>query len=964
MVTTLGTYLGTALGTELGGMQDVSGFDTRLLYALATDASNNYATAVDAGEAGVAAGFGLVVLAQLVSVPNVAAIALVQRGSGAGTDGHRFYATSGAALQLRAASGAASLVAHTSRVFLASDVGKIFGLVMRHTGTGLVATVAGETLGFTPTAITGYTPSTGLAHQLGLHPQFRYVAHTAYRGTPSDADLQAMLMAARVMGDLPASAANATVTHRWSLRDVLAGLDLPVVDGQTAPASLPDTVTAATIDAMARQGSPTLRVIDPSVDGRKSYGALGFSATNRLETASGAGIAGQLAGFHVATRAIITSLTGQEVLAGRSVVGTSGWIIYRNAAALQFVCYTGSGNISSPTYTLTAADLNVPRYVHGVLDGARVRIFVESVEIGNPGTAIAAYAPAAQPTGISHPTLPFGGSGFDLAGGHSVPTPAEIAQNYADSVRLNALQPIAGKSEHLWRPGEDIIANGGPDNGIPLTVQDRIGTDHLTRVGVAVQTGPNSVRGVGPYSSADYFTTVTTGGLRGHASGHHVVVDFVVPSFAGIVGLHAVASCTNTAATNGWAVQISSTTVRASVNGVQTSLSLAAAGIASGQRARVLLDYDGANVTLYANSGTPSTPTAVGAYVAPSGAMVFGHFGGPTVQPFISGWAELVQGGDNQRLSPAEITALFADLTQPPPIVPGKTLKRWRLEDDVTAAGGALPTMSTERISGGDSLVRIGAPLQVAQRAERVWSYETTPILYGATGLNDTNYYHTATGSGDDATAFGGTLVWIPRAGSSATRALLSGLLVTPTRGWDIRTTGTNALVSALIANGANAGQASPTIALTAFHGKICAFSFQWDGPNNRLRAYLNRVEGGSGSAITGHAIGDGSVRLGATSGSTGAPGTDNELFGFELWTGIASLAQVQAQHDAILANDGRIQHMPGVTSTMLVDLTLDALANGGTLGATLSERIGGVNNFTRTGAPTTVSQYARTFGF
>lgn len=237
-------------------------------------------------------------------------------------------------------------------------------------------------------------------------------------------------------------------------------------------------------------------------------------------------------------------------------------------------------------------------------------------------------------------------------------------------------------------------------------------------------------------------------------------------------------------------------------------------------------------------------------------------------------------------------------------------------------------------------------------------------ILYGSADHTATAKYTAAGGGSGNVVAFGGTLVWRPRAGAaSATRVLVSSIVQTPNRGWDIRTGGTNATVSVHFFNAASGSAPSATTVITSVQNKVCIFSFQWDGVAGRLRVYLNRVETGTGTAIVGYAPSTGGIAWGSELVGATAPGTDSDLYGLVLWDGLAALAQVQSQHDAILANDGRIQRMPGAANTLLVDPTLDALENGGVLGATLTDRIG-TNHFTRAGSPSTSPQYARAFGF
>lgn len=240
-------------------------------------------------------------------------------------------------------------------------------------------------------------------------------------------------------------------------------------------------------------------------------------------------------------------------------------------------------------------------------------------------------------------------------------------------------------------------------------------------------------------------------------------------------------------------------------------------------------------------------------------------------------------------------------------------------------------------------------------------------ILYGADGLGDAAFYESPSGGAGNALAFWGTLVFTPKStATSATRVLLSAVQPTPNRGWDIRTAGANASASMILTDSLNTGRASGVGTLGAnVAGKICVWSFAWDGVSNKLYTWLNRAVAGSatGAAITGYTpSADGIVRIGSARHATATPGSDLAAYGFVLGDGLPTFAQFQAQHDAIMAADGRVTAIAGM-STMLVDLTLDARANGGVLPATAQDRIGS-NHMTRTGSPATSPQYSRAFGW
>lgn len=464
------------------------------IYAIsATSSSDYYITQPSGGEAGDAAGFGALYL----YVPTTLSAAI--RVLGGKTDG----STQGWFPQISANANKAS-VRGTSAwsepvgpSLLGSDLGRVHAFLMHMTGS-FVRVYWNTTSRVTELAITGYTPG-AVSEQLGKISSLpatgiHILGRLTFRGNPSLAQLQALLDAARTRGDLPTSLAGATLTHRQSVRDALAGLG--AVDGQTAPASLPDTITGAAADAMTRTGSPVVRVIDTSIDGRATYGALGFGATAHLTTATPGGVRGSVSGFSFVHHAILWSLTGTEVLfhcANSS--GTQGWYLVRESATLRWYSSNGVGGIaSSPTRTLTSSDLGRPLIIYGVRDAAgMLYLYLDGASVAAATGPVASYALASWATmiginqALANPAVSM--SWFGSGGGSGAAfifDAADVAAHYAASVALGQIATHA-KLEHIWRPTTDIVAAGGASSGVPAQVQDRLGTDHLTRVGSGLQ---------------------------------------------------------------------------------------------------------------------------------------------------------------------------------------------------------------------------------------------------------------------------------------------------------------------------------------------------------------------------------------------------------------------------------------------------------------------------------------------
>lgn len=751
MVTRLGTILGTQLGTDLSTFADnppPPSFDASKLYAISgITGVDHFATASGGGEAGVGTGFGTALLFLPRSYNPVANQMLAHNRNAGGTLGRQTYLMTTGAMNFYAWDGGGTVriatVTPSPRVF-----GQITMLLCQHTGSSIRAILDRLALSGS-LALTGYSPNAPAREYLGmisgLDPANRvdFLGYVTFRGVPTDAQLQTLYDLTRTKGDVPTAAEwPYGVTHRWSLRDVLAAANVPVTTGTVAPATIPDSVTAATVDTMTRNGSPTITVIDPSTDGRLSYGVLGFSATSVLQSAAGASFRGNGAGFTVRVVATFYSIAaGVEYYASCATPGV-GWSFQRSAAVLNY--YVGNGAAVNAAKTLTAADLGVPHLLHMVWNGSTVEGFFDGVSVGVSAAGGFSAAAGTIPVtigalGLTATNPATNESVFALSGANYVVTSAEVAADYANWRNTQRLANITASKPDANRYDltTDTVANGGPSAGIPATVLDRVGTDHLTRVGTG---------------------------------------------------------------------------------------------------------------------------------------------------------------------------------------------------------------------------------LQVAQRVERLWSYESTPILYGAEAFTDADYYEAAAGGVGDAAGFWATVVLTPTAlGASATRVLLSTASVG--RGWDIRTGGSNATLSVSFIDGAGTQRSSGAGVLgAAAVGKTHLFTFGWEASTAKLRVYLNRAEIGTGTTATGHVAGLGSVRLGRSMFAS-LPAPDLRAYGFALGNGAPTLAQVQAHHDAILAADGRIQALAGLTTTMLVDATLDAQAAGGTLGTTLQDRSGS-NHMTRAGAPATGHQYARAFGF
>jgi hypothetical protein len=962
---------GRSGGTGGGGGSSGSSGDVGMVGLGNFSAANFMSTPGVGGEPGVASGFGWLSLVRLDSLGAATRTISARYGSSAGWQ-HYIAGTN----QYLVFAPNNNTVA-TSFSFVPSDVGKLFLLWGIHSGpTNQIASIVnremwnfGGQVGYTPSAspmvlgqLAGAAPGTGLTE----------LAHLTFQGVPTAAQIAAFADAVRARGDVPESMAGATITHRHSLRDELRGT--VVVDGQTAPAQLTDTITRAPVDALARQGSPVVRVIDAAIDGRRLLGAQGFSAANSLLTAPGKGILGHAAGFWVCWAGQIDVLAnGQEVTSFIENYSTTPYSGYGMRAGLQsyadlaLACVPAGVPtfVKSASFNLAAGDIGQPLVLLAQNTGTALQFWARHG--GQPlarvgaDVPIAGCAPSAQATTIGRRqdgTYPMAnGRFFGAMGGDGyVLSDAEIADLDAAFVRAGRLQPVVGKTTRWWDITADTLASSV--DAVPAVVLDRVGSDHLTRVD-SVQTGPDGVVGAGPFGLLDGWGTVSGGGMQGAATGFYEVIDVwytKVPTAAEMI-----AHCTPTSASSGWYLQ---GTAAAAIRWVTPPSALSPAyTITAGdtnKRTRFLVHRMASGgmqfwvngVQVGGDSGAITFPPNLPGNPA---AFQLGTY--YQSQNFSSGRIESCSGGPFA-LTPAEIATLFADLTRPAPAIPGKTTKLHDFTQDVAGAGGQVLVRSVERISGGDDMVRLGSGLTLAQRTERLWSYEATPIMYGVNALTDADHYASTDAVTGNAAGcwFGVPFVIESQSVPSQTRTLIGSGAAG--RGWSLSSAGTNSSLGSVLFSGSGAPTNGPVIVVAAADvGKLMLLIVSWDGAG-KIHAYTKRAESGAGATMTGFtpALAADPFTLGRhPSNAQAASGI--RILGCMGGVGVPSLAEVQAAHDAILAIEDLVE-IPGKTD-YLISIKQDALANGGALPTTLINRKG-AGGLTKVGAPQLAPIYAR----
>ena len=177
-----------------------------------------------------------------------------------------------------------------------------------------------------------------------------------------------------------------------------------------------------------------------------------------------------------------------QVICARSASSgaTTGWrFVIAAAGTVSFRVGTGSTGISSPTYTLGAADLSAWTVFHGVIDvaGNALRLYRNGVQVGT-GTALSAYAAGATTTAAAsrvnggEPLMrgEIGGMGAVDA----VMSGAEIAAHYAAIVAAGK-SVLPGVGTSTWNYDANDAAATWPYTGTgPNGTLTRTGTMTLT----------------------------------------------------------------------------------------------------------------------------------------------------------------------------------------------------------------------------------------------------------------------------------------------------------------------------------------------------------------------------------------------------------------------------------------------------------------------------------------------------
>jgi hypothetical protein len=925
---------GMAVQTDANSIRAVGPFGT----------GSSFQTAVGGGIQGANAGFYATIDYWPVAVPTGTERWAHCTNTGIST-GWRFDA-SASALNFKLCGGVATSPTYT---LTSGDLGKRLRVLLHKTASVIQLWVNGVQIG-ADVAAAAYTanPANTIAMVFGALSDGSQAMNSAYFEAFSGG--ASSLTGAEIAAQFADMTQPPPVVAGKTTKRYIAELDIAAGAG-AMPTALLERVSGG--DSMLRFGGPvTVTKIDPTTDGRRTLGAQNLSPTNYLLAATA--LRGSATSFWFSFYGKADAITTTAVRRFLDNTGaSSGYRLYATAAGAMNVGTLASGTLANAatSYTLTAADLVRPLHVVASYAGGVLSFWVNRVLISSQA---ATFVAGTSPMRIG--AAPDGSVGceqvgvFGVAGSDSSAlSTAQILAHFDAVAASGRMQSVVGQTEHLYDLTTDVLAGGV--EAVPATVLDRVGTDNLTRVGIDVRTDANAIRSVGPYGAADGWQTALGGGIQG-ANAFHVVADvwlIKVPTANEIIVM-----ATPSSGTTGWFIQVTSAGALRIVLGAGTQIAsstyqLTAADL--NKRLRIVANKTTSVVQLFVQGVQAGADVAAATYnVNTNVAMAIGQFFG--AQNFSSGYVELIEGGSSSLTTP-EIAAVNADLTAAAPSVSGKTQKRYVFEQDIAAASGSLTALSVERVSGGDSMARLGAPLTLAQRTERVWSYETAPISSGVNGMSSTAFYSNAGGFTGDSSGWG--FLWVGSIDSqgvaSATRVLV-GKRDATNPGFQLVTLGTNSAFQLTV--GSSSGSASTTTAAIASTelGKTFVIGCWYDGSKARLM--VRRLEVGTGASLTGvYAASSAAFVVGKRSDSLPADGIT--FRGFVGLAGVPALAELQAAHDAILARE-EIASVP-TRSVALYDVGKDSTI--GAVPAVITDRIGSAP-LAQSGAPTQSLNYTR----
>ncbi len=694
--------------------------------------TNSYATATSGGEAGATTGFVEALLFRLDRLGNGDYRILGHKTNVSNNGRQTFLGPDNAFTAQIVESSTLAFRSAPVRVMGPHDVGRVHCALMHYDpSTARWRLWMDRHQVADGTAIAGIAVASAVSQVLagrGGAPNVLFLANmTARVSSVNAAQMAAFFDAVRQNGNLPTSIAGVAASHRWSLLDALSSqlsAGQAIVDGQDGPASLADTTTGAANDAMAKIGGPVVRKIDAGVDGRKTYGAMGFGAASRYESATA--LRGHAAGSWAAAVIELDSAAGTEALLG-ALSASAGWNLLKSGGALTAGARRVDGTyVSTGPYAFAASDVGVRMLVGFACTGGAVRAYLHGVQQGSDVSLGGVIAPATVPLEIGsvgggqNPAT--GAKVYAWGGGDgSVPTAQEWAGLQARFAKTGTLTEIPGKTTHLVDLTKDVVA-AGPSAGLPATAADRVGSNPATRVGTPQltrrterlcgwETTPQLI-GARNWSSANLLGGVT--GLGHSAQPFWFLVPVIVHSKTAALQNLAVKS--NAAATAGYGLSLSAASVfnfwLGTGSGTVQAPGYTLPDTELGRPLLLAYQWTGSVLQAFNKRARLGADVAAGAMSPFLGWLILGRHSDSMSNAATDAVTMLgVMGGIGSTLTLAEYQsaydAFFAedDLIE----VPGKTSRLWSLKRDAIAAGGALAS-ATDRMGSGEVLAINGSP--------------------------------------------------------------------------------------------------------------------------------------------------------------------------------------------------------------------------------------------------------------
>lgn len=754
------------------------------------------------------------------------------------------------------------------------------------------------------------------------------------------------------------------------------------------PSTFADLVTGAGADALTPTGAPTLIELDQAREGRHLRGVQGWSTVaNHLRTRSTTtGIGASATAPHwlvVFGRLDALGSSAPRTLLGRCNNASEGSVMYIAAggqAAFSAANAAGTFGTAALLPAFTAADVGQNFVLIGLLDpvGNVKRAWRGKVE-GSPGVQ-SGFRPHVAPlqVGSMNTTTNTGGEGWTFWGaaggeGAALPTAIEIDALVDSIERTGRIQSVpGGKTTWLVDAIQDCLDCGA---GLPETFKDRIGSADLVRVGLDVSRRGSLVAltGFSSFQTAatgNYYSSPATGGLRGHAASFW----FTVPVYwDGKITDQTRTLFSNLGAVTGFAglnFSITGTNsgpdpqvlLAAYANGPGQSVAWTIPAALAGSWLWLSVRFTGGTFEIWCNgvkraqlagSYVVSTSTAPMALGLDARLIYSGAIGLPMLG---------AMGGDGFAVTDAELVSSYqASLAAGDLIgIPSKTSRLWSFKADVADAGGAVPATSKDRSgTSSEALTRTSpasGPVALGQRTERVWSYESAPLVRAVAnpntaGIGYQGAHRIDTGSQWMALAYApGNLT------ANYLLRFMSSLGGSGNGGYEFVVSGGTSLIFRAFNSASFTQTSAPSVSTSSADvGKLNIWMGVIDTVALRVRQFSKRLEAGTGTALpTGYsppAVGT-PLQLGTVNGA------EMRIFGLAYGRGAPTLAQYQALWDEVAANDGRlVRGIPNMTDVLYdvhADTTTDAAPEA------LTDRMGSGATLGKTGGVLYLPQYAR----